>query len=250
MMRFRALILATLVGGLLTPHSAQAQFHYRVRHYSSDGRPYFRGPLHLTLGGGTALYDGDLGNNISDNFPGPALSLGVLYRLSPHLHLGSELSYFEMGARDHLKERGTATSGVAFTSSNGLGTVFLRFDLLADQSIFAGSQAEAPALQVYVQGGAGLLLYNPHAYIGTTRATSSTAFLAPERNDYPALAGVAPVGAGFSARLIDRLRAGVEANYYFTTTAQLDDANLRLQKPKPSHDAFGTVMLKLDYSLK
>jgi len=244
-MRFRALILGAVATGIFASQTAKAQYHHPVRHYNAQGRPYYRGPLHVTLGGGTALYNGDLGNSPGDNFLGPAVSLGVLYRLTPHLHLGSEFSYVEMGARDRLKER-----GLAFTSTNGLGTVFFRFDLLPDESVFASTQAEAPTFQVYVQGGAGLLLYNPQAYLGTARATKGTSFLAPERNDYPALAGVLPVGGGFSVRILDQLRAGLEANYYFTSTDQLDDINTRLGGASMNKDGFGTVMLKLDYSLR
>ena len=174
------------------------------------------------------------------------MGVGVLYRLTPHLHLGSDFAYFEMGARDKAKER-----GLAFTSSNALGAVFLRFDLLPDESVFASSQAEAPTFQVFVQGGAGLLLYNPHAYFGNSRANGSTSYLPTERNDYPALAGLAPVGAGFSVRLTEQFRANLEANYYFTTTDQLDDiSNLRLGGASQNRDGFGTVMLKVDYSLK
>ena len=244
-MRFQAAILGGVAAGLLFSQPVLAQ-HQRQERYYSHQRPYYRGPLHVTLGGGTALYNGDLGNSPSDNFLGPAVSLGVLYRLTPHLHLGSELSYFELGARDKFRER-----GLAFTSTNGLGTVFFRFDLLPDESVFAATQAEAPTFQVFVQGGAGLLLYNPQSYIGTERATRDTSFLAPERNDYPALAGVAPVGGGFSVRLTEQLRANLEANYYFTTTDQLDDvSNKRLSGASQNRDGFGTVMLKLDYSLK
>jgi len=245
-MRLYPLIFGALGAVLLAAPAARAQYHHPVRHYGHDGRPYFRGPLHVALGGGTALYNGDLGNSPGDNFLGPALSLGVLYRLTPHLHLGSEFSYVKLGARDRLKER-----GLAFTGTNGVGTVFLRFDLLPDESVYAASQAEAPPFQVYVQGGAGLLLYDPQAYLGTARASAGTPFLAPERNDYPALAGVAPVGGGFGVRLTNQLRANLEANYYFTTTDQLDDvSNKRLLGASGSNDGFGTVMLKLDYALK
>lgn len=244
-MRFRSLIFGGLAAGALVSQPAQAQYHYPVRHYNRQERAYFRGPLHVTLGGGTALYSGDLGNSPGDSFLGPALSLGVLYRLTPHLHLGSEFSYVEMGARDKAKER-----GLAFTSTNGLGTVFFRFDLLPDESVFASSMTEAPVFQVFVQGGTGLLLYNPQAYFGTAPATSSTSFLPPERNDYPALAGAFPVGAGFGVRLTDKLRANLEGNYYFTTTDQLDDINRRLGGASASNDGFGTMMLKLDYTLK
>ncbi|MBO2012286.1 hypothetical protein [Hymenobacter negativus] len=246
-MQFRAWIIGALVMGIFGGQSAQAQFQRHVRRYNSQGRAYYAGPLRLTLGGGTALYNGDLGNSPGDNFFGPAASLGVLYRLTPHLHIGSEFSYVEVGARDKLKER-----GLAFISNNGLGTVFFRFDLLPDESVFAASMAEAPIFQIFVQGGAGLLLYNPHSYFGTTSvATDYPAFLPSERNDYPALAGVAPVGAGFGIRLTGELRANVEANYYFTTTDQFDDvSSLRLGEASKSNDGFGTVMLKLEYSLK
>lgn len=245
-MRFSVLIAGVLTAGLLASHQAQAQHQRQARHYSSQGRPYYRGPLHLTLGAGTGLYDGDLGNSPGNNFFGPALSLGVLYRLTPHLHVGGEFSYLKLGARDKATER-----NLAFTSTNGLGTVLLRFDLLPDESVFAASVAAPPMVQVYLQGGAGLLLYNPQAYLGAERATSDTGFLAPERNDYPALAGVAPVGGGIGVRLTEQLRANLEGNYYFTTTDQLDDiSNKRLGGASQSRDGFGTMMLKMEYSLK
>ncbi len=245
-MRFRALIFGALVAGTLGSHPAQAQHQWQDRHYNHQGRPYFRGPLHVTLGGGTAFYNGDLGNSPGNNFLGPAVGVGVLYRLTPHLHLGSGFAYSEMGARDKAKER-----GLAFTSSNALGTVFFRFDLLPDESVFAASVAEAPMFQVFVQGGAGLLLYNPHSYLGTERATNGTNYLTTERNDYPALAGLFPVGGGFGVRLTERLRANLEGNYYFTTTDQLDDvSNLRLGGASDSNDGFATLVLKLDYALR
>ena len=245
-MRFRAFVLGLLATSALAARPAAAQHQRQVRHYNYQGRPYYQGPLHITLAGGTGLYNGDLGNSPGDNFYGLAGSLGVLYRLTPHLHLGSEFSYVSLGARDNLRDR-----GLAFTGHNGLGTVFLRYDILNDESVFAASNSESPILQLYVQGGAGLLLYDPQSYLGTSRATSSTSFFSPERNDYPAMAGAFPVGAGFSVHLFDRWRAGLEGNYYFTTTDQLDDiSNKRLGGASANTDGFGTLMLKLDYSLQ
>ena len=244
-MGFRTLVFGVLLTVIGSGQSALAQHRYKVRRYNHDGRPYFQGPLHITLAGGTALYNGDLGNKLGNNFLGLTASLGVLYRLTPHFHLGSEFSYAEISAQDFLKER-----GLAFTSTNGIGTVFFRYDLLPDESVFAATQAVAPVFQIYVQGGAGLLLYNPKSYPGTKRATENTSFLPPERNDYPAMAGVAPVGGGFTVRIADQLRLGLEGNYYFTTTDQLDDASVRLNGSSASKDGFGTVMLKLDFSIE
>ncbi|WP_310394470.1 hypothetical protein [Hymenobacter sp.] len=245
-MRVRTLIFGLLAAGVLGSQPVLAQHQRQVRHYNRQGRPFYTGPLRGTLGGGTALYNGDLGNRPGDNFLGPALSLGVLYRLTPHLHLGGEFSFVKLGARDQAPER-----GLAFVSTNGLGTVLFRFDLLPDQSVFASSTTDSPTFQVFVQGGAGLLLYSPESYRGTERATDNTSFLAPERNDYPALAGVAPVGGGLGVRLTEQLRANIEGNYYFTTTDQLDDvSNQRLGGASASNDGFGTVLLKLEYSLR
>ncbi|HEX8660126.1 MAG TPA: hypothetical protein VF690_21460 [Hymenobacter sp.] len=245
--RFRALVFGAgvFITAVFSNQSAQAQYQSKIRHYNSQGRAYYRGPLRITLGGGTTFYNGDLGNNPGDNFLGPAVSLGVLYRLTTHLHIGSEFTYLEMGARDKSPER-----GLAFVSQNGLGTVFFRLDLLPDQSIYASSSAEAPTVQVFVQGGGGLMLYGPQAYIGTEPPVKSQTFLAPERNDYPALAGVVPVGGGFTVRLGSQLRAGLEANYCFTSTDQLDDVNTRLGGSSVGRDGFVTAMLKLSYSLK
>jgi opacity protein-like surface antigen len=238
--------------GLLGSYSAQAQHGRQRRHFNSQGRPYYRGPLRLTLAGGTAAYNGDLGG-LSENFLGPAVSVGVLYRLRPHLLIGSEFSYFQLGAKDRLTER-----GLAFHSSNGLGTVLLRFDLLPDESAFSSAGSDPAPFQVYLQAGAGLLLYNPQAYLGTSRPTDNTVYLPSEREEfptqpgattvYPAMAGVAPVGAGFSVRLSDALNLGLEGNYYFTTTDHLDDVSLRGNPDQK--DGFGTLLVKLDWALQ
>ncbi|HEX8328175.1 MAG TPA: hypothetical protein VF629_11590 [Hymenobacter sp.] len=243
-MRFSALILGVLATVALTTQTVQAQHRYNVRHYNSQGRPYYRGPFQLTLGAGTALYDGDLGNSPSNNFFSPAFSLGLRYRMSPHWHIGSELSYIKLGSRDQAKER-----GFAFTTTSGVGTATLRYDLIADKSVFAASLADAPIFQAYVQGGAGLILFDPKVYIGTERPTNNTVYLAPERNDYPAVSGVAQLGGGVSVRLTDLLTAGIEGNYYISTSDHLDGIQNRLGGASVNNDGFGTVMLRLDYSL-
>ena len=233
---------AALLGlSLLTSHGAAAQHGRQVRRFDAQGRPYYRGPLRLTLAAGPAFYNGDLGS-VAESFVGPAASLGVLYRLRPHLLIGGEFSYFELGARDRLAER-----NLAFTSSNGMLTTFLRFDLLPDQSSYLASHTGTAPFQVYLQGGVGALLYNPKSYLGNTRPSTSTRYLAPERNDYPAMALVAPVGGGLSIRVNDQIRLGLEGTYYFTTSDHLDDVSLRGNCAE--NDGFGTVTLKLDYAL-
>ena len=227
---------------LLAGSPARAQYVARHRHHDHNGRPYYLGPVRVGLGAGTGFYNGDLGNGLGDNFLGPTLNLGVLYGLGPHWRVGAELGYLALGARDQLPSR-----GLAFHSDNGLGTVFLRYDLLGDPSAYATFPGPARRVQPFVQAGAGLLLYNPRAYQGTEAPNANTGYLPPERNDYPALAGVLPVGAGVVVPLTDRFNLTLEGNYYFTTTDNLDDIS---QRGNPSQkDGFGTLMLKLDCAL-
>ncbi|GAA4359075.1 hypothetical protein GCM10023185_25340 [Hymenobacter saemangeumensis] len=226
---------------LFSPTAAQAQHGRQVRRFDSQGRPYYRGPLRLTAGLGGAMYNGDLGG-LPESFVGPAASLGVLYRLRPHLLIGSEFSYFEMGARDRLPER-----GVAFYSNHGMLTTFLRYDLLSDPSAYVASGSGTLPFQLYLQGGLGALLYNPRSYLGKSRPSSTTQYLPAERNDYPGMALVAPVGGGVSIRLNDEMRVGVEGAYYFSTSDHLDDVSKRGNPDQ--NDGFGTLLLKFDYTL-
>ena len=236
---FPSLLIVALT--LLMGLPSRAQVRQR-RHFNHQGRPYYRGPVRLTMGGGLAFYNGDLGG-VGEAFLAPAVSMGVLYRVRPRLSVGGGFSYLELGSRDHASER-----GLAFYGSNALGSGRLRFDLLPDESAFTWLRTGAPALQVFGQGGAGLLLYNPQTYFGTTRPTEATRYEAPERNDYPAVAAVAFGGGGLTIRLSDRLRAGLEGNYYFTTTDHLDDVS---QRGNPGQkDGFFTTQLMLEYSLE
>ena len=243
---WRIISLFALIS-LLATGSGRAQQGpgQRRRLVDGQGRVYYRGPLRLTLGGGVALYSGDLTSGLADNFPGPSLSLGLLYGLRPHLLLGAEGSYFRMGARDQLRER-----GLAFEGTNGMGTVFVRYELLRDASRYAaGSQNGPPPLvQPYLKAGLGLLLYDPKSYLGRARPTASTSYLAPERNDYPALAGVAPLAAGLSVQATEQLRLTLEGAYYLTTTDHLDDVSTRGNPAQ--NDGFGTVELKVEYRVQ
>ena len=222
--------------------AARAQRVARRRHHDHNGRPYYLGPLRVSAGAGTVFYNGDLGYAVSDDFLGPALNLGVLYGLGPHWRVGAELGYFAMGARDQLPNR-----GLAFYSHNGLGTAFIRYDLLGDPSAYATFPGPARRMQPFVQAGLGLVLYDPRVYQGTQPPNNSTAYLPTERNDYPALAGVLPVGGGFVVPLTDRFNLTLEGLYHFTTTDYLDDISRR---GNPGlKDGFTTLLLKLDCTL-
>ncbi len=228
---------------LLGARDAAAQMRGRQQRFGDNqGRIFYRGPLRLTLGGGVAIYTGDLANSLADKFPGLSVSGGLLYRLRPHFQVGTEASYFRVGSRDQLPER-----GLAFQGDNALGTVFVRYEPIQDHSAYAGIQSDPPIVQPFLKAGAGLLLYNPKTYYGTARPGAGTSYLEPERNDYPALAAVLPLGAGLSVRAGNQFRVTLEGTYYFTSTDHLDDVSARGNSKL--NDGFGTAELKLEYRI-
>jgi hypothetical protein len=240
------LLLSLFAASVALAHTVTAQGgpERRHRHYNSQARPYYRGPVRFTVGGGAGFYNGDLADDFANNLPGPSISLGILYLLRPRLVVGGEATYFQLGAKDKLAER-----GLAFRGRNASGVAFLRFELLRDESQFASPRRPAALLKPYLKAGAGFLLYNPRAYPGTTRPNNTTLFLRPERNDYPALAVVAPVGFGIGFRLSPRLNATAEASYYFTSTDQLDDVSPTSNRSSSNrNDGYGLAELKLEYA--
>lgn len=220
---------------------AQGRTAGRRLHYINT-RPYYRGPARVTLGAGAGFYNGDLTSSLGDNLPGPSLSLGVLSLLRPHWLIGGELSYVQLGAKDYLPER-----NYAFRGRNGSVEAFVRYELLRDESEFAEPRRSASLVKPYLKTGVGVLMYNPKSYVGPARPTEYTPFFQPERNDYPAMAIVVPVGLGLTLRLTDNLNASLEAAYYFTTTDYLDDIS---QRANPNQkDGYGRAELKLEYAL-
>ncbi|GAA4003402.1 hypothetical protein GCM10022408_13700 [Hymenobacter fastidiosus] len=242
-MKYPPVLGSVLLLTLLITHSATAQetAERRKRYYNSQARPYHRGPVRFTLGGGVALYNGDLAENIANNFPGPGISLGLLYVARPHFVVGGEFTYFQVGAQDQLPER-----GLAFQGRNQSLVGFVRYEPLRDEGHFANPRGPAALIKPYLKAGAGFLLYNPKVYLGNQRPVSNTVYLAPEVNDYPAVALVAPVGFGIVFRLSPRVNATAEAAYYFTSTDRLDDVSRRGNASL--NDGYGLVELKLEYA--
>lgn len=242
----RFVLISSLAASVLLAHSATAQDgpERRRRYYSNQARAYYRGPVRFTAGAGAAFYNGDIAGNLANNFPGPSASLGVLYLLRPRLVVGGEATYFQVGAKDQLPER-----GLAFRGRNVTGVTFLRFELLRDESQFATPKRPPALIKPYVKAGAGFLLYSPKAYRGTLRPNDQTNYLEPERNDYPALGLVAPVGFGVVFRLTPQLNATAEAAYYFTTTDQLDDISpVSGRSVSGLNDGYGLAEIKLEYA--
>lgn len=231
-----------LLCSLASSYTAAAQGPgQRRRYFNSQARPYYRGPASVTLGGGVGLYTGDLGR-LSQNLPGPSVSLGLLYVLRPHWLIGGEGTVFQLGSTDQLPER-----NIAFQGRNAMATTFLRYELLRDESRFAAPRGPAAIVKPYLKAGVGFLLFDPQTYSGTGRPAANQTYLAPESSAYPDVAFVAPVGGGLSFRLSRRFNASAEAAYHFTTTDLLDDVSARGNSNKK--DGYTIVELKVEYAL-
>lgn len=239
----RLLFLSSLLlWSFLASHTAAAQGPgQRRRFFNSQARPYYRGPVSVTLGGGVALYTGDLGG-LSQNLPGPSLSLGLLYVLRPHWQLGGEGTVLQLGATDQLPER-----NISFRTRAAMATTFLRYELLRDEGRFAAPRGPAALIKPYLKAGAGFLIFDPAAYQGPGRLNGQP-LIAPESVGYPEVALVAPVGGGITFRLTPSFSASAEAAYYFTTTDLLDDVSARGNSQKK--DGYGTVELKIEYAIQ
>lgn len=242
-MKPRLLSLSSLLfWSFLSSYTAAAQGPGQQRRFfNSQARPYYRGPVSLTVGGGVALYTGDLGG-ISQNLPGPSLSLGLLYVLRPHWLIGGEGTLLQLGATDQLPER-----NIAFRTRGAMATTFLRYELLRDESRFAAPRGPAALIKPYLKAGAGFLIFDPATYLGPGRLAGQP-ILAPESVAYPEVALVAPVGGGLTFRLSPSFSASAEAAYYFTTTDLLDDVSARGNPNKK--DGYGTVELKIEYAIR
>ena len=253
---FSLRVAAVAALGWLGPGVAAAQTFAPAapkRHYSAQGKAYFRGPVSLTLGLGTGFYNGDLTSSVGDQFFSPAFNLGFLYRFSPHISYGAEVGYVRIGAKDHLPER-----GLAFNTNLGVVAGLVRWSPLADRTAYAGV-GQPLRVRPFVQAGVGFALYSPEAYLGNTRNPVITNILPAEVGSYPTTTAVFPVGAGLTIYCTEKINLSLEGTYYFTTTDTLDDNSKRVSKTvegidypyvnRDTNDAFGTVLLKAEIKL-
>jgi hypothetical protein len=235
-------VLTALLGSSLAaaPALAAPADYSPPRHFYTAGhQPYRRPPARLTVGAGVAYYDGDLTNRFASH---PSFSLGLVRPLSPHLSFGADLAYVRLEGQDYDVSR-----GLRFTSSGGALTTFVRYNLLADKSMYLGPRHRPTTAQLFVQGGVGLLLNSAQASANNPEPPYGRVALPPERpGGYPALAGVLPVGGGITLRASRALAFTLEGLVYFTSTDLLDDIGQRASPEKK--DNFATASLKLEYA--
>ena len=232
----RVFLLSLLLGSSLTAVASPPGYHSPRRFLTPRGQPYHRQPLRLNFGLNVAYYNGDITSKLSDNKLRVGLNAGLTQTLSPHLAFALDLGYFHLRAKDVFPTR-----DLAFSGDNAVLAARLQYNLLADKSLYVGPKHQEMPVLIYVEAGAGALLYSP--------AASQYGILLPPEpgHSYPGLAAVLPVGGGVTLRAAPRLALTLEGLYYFTSTDLLDDISRRGNPD--SLDSFATLTFKVEYSL-
>jgi hypothetical protein len=242
----RFVLAALLSGGLTAGLSAPAQAspaNYRPprHHYTPSHQPYRRLPTRLALGFNLANYNGDLTGRLRENTLRLGLSLGLVRTLSPHLTFGADLGYVRLKAADQYPTR-----GYRFEGTSSLLTTFLRYNILADKSMYIGPNYRPTTWQPFLQAGVGAALYNPTVEQVVPGAVLSLPAEGNNTASYSGVAAVLPVGGGVTLRASRSLYFTLEGLYYFTSTDLLDGIS---QRGNPnSVDSFMTVALKVEYA--
>lgn len=232
----RTFLLSLLLVSSLTVVAGPPGYHSPRRFLTPKGQPYHRPRMRVNFGLNVAYYNGDLTNRLSDNKLRVGLNAGLAQTLSPHLTFALDLSYFHLRAKDIFPSR-----DFAFSSDNGLLAARLQYNLFADKSLYLGLRHQEMPVLVYVEAGAGALLYSPSS------SQYGLPLLPESGNNYPGLAAVLPVGGGVTLRAAPRLALTLEGLYYFTSTDLLDDVNRRASGD--ALDSFATLTFKVEYTL-
>ena len=211
----------------------------RKLHTLSSQQGYRLPPLRFSLGVNTAYYNGDITSKFSDNSYRIGGDIGVMQPISPRVTLGVEFTYFQLKAKDSQPDR-----GLRFTSDNFMLVPFLRYNFIADRSMYLGVGQRAQPLQVYFEVGVGAIRYDPKSYLA---ANGPTPLIPESKGGYPATAAVAPVGLGISYRVSKGVYLGLEGLYYFSSTDLLDDVSQRGNSK--NLDQFAVANFKFEFTL-
>jgi len=194
----------------LTCEFADAQSFYRRNRKTG---------MTLSLGLGTATYNGDLVNpTINIDLKGAA-SGSVEVPVNNRLSIRGELTWYRIASEDKTRDSNDSPieRNLSFKSSN------FELSALGVIQITPNSPRPRTNLTTFAMIGLGGTYYNPKADLNGTTHTLRP--LQTEGVDYSELALVIPFGAGFDYRINYDWSIGLEAMYRFTTTDYLDDVS-------------------------
>jgi opacity protein-like surface antigen len=217
----------------LTLFVSFAQFK-RQREYSGFfDTYYYRGPITFTLGGGMTTYRGDLVEGFGVKGLSYGLSLGVNYKIWPHIVLGAELSYLDFQAKDFNTSR-----DLSFKTTAEEFQIYGRLYLI-DEIIRVApdrrKEAHYTFCKPYIHVGIGGMFFNPKLDYSSSPqympGTGSTG-----------MAFVIPAGLGLQFTITQRSSLCLEYVYRFTTTDYLDNFSYGKK------DGYGLLQAKFQFA--
>jgi hypothetical protein len=226
-MKLRNIILVTMA---LMPFLSNAQQKKGIEYSGFFDSYYWRGPLSITSGIGTAMYSGDLCSDFSCTKPSMYYTVGLGYKLWPRIFIGAEFDYFGLRATDKHESR-----GYDFTSKNMEVAAYLNYYIVEDiVRRHPDLNKKHKLLKPYIYLGISGMRYNVTENVGETT--------------FPKYTGLVPVGLGLLFDITPRINVKVDAIYKIGFSDYLDGVSEKANPDK--NDSYGMMRVKLVYTPK
>ncbi|MHA6247730.1 hypothetical protein ACXYMU_07330 [Pontibacter sp. CAU 1760] len=244
----------------LFSYNAEAQFN-RNKFNSEDAFSAprgFRGSessgFEITGGVGFGIMNSDnrghqFGENglrpIANNGIGQYLSLGGLYNFNQRLSALASFDYSKFKGEEDKTKHLAHPDDVTFNSSIAqlTGSVLFNF---ADQYTGTGGNRHLTFVVPYVKAGIGLARHKASSY--TSDQSGGRVYHAAQ-TDYPAVAAVFPIGAGFKFNVSDAMSIAPEITMNFSSTDHSDNRKNEVGF-LGKNDHFLNASVKIFYKIK
>ena len=216
--------------------SVSAQKTKKVEYSGFFDSYYYRGPLNITVGAGTAGYIGDLGF-----MPGarlsPAFNVGASYMVWPKTYFGVDFNYLTLGG-----VKNDTSGSISFTNTIYELVAYGRFDLIGKRILFKNDISKRPPrVRPYITIGIGGAYINPLVTVTDTNFFKNYAASTSSN-----IAFVLPASLGFSFYINKRFSILTDFGYRYTFTDGLDGISKLGTADK---DSYITATLKLQYTI-
>lgn len=244
----------------LFSYNAEAQFN-RNKFNSEDAlsaqrgfRDSESGGFEITGGVGFGIMNSDnrghqFGENglrpIANNGIGQYLSLGGIYNLNQRWSALASFDYNKFKGEEDKTKHLAQPNDVTFNSSIAQFTGSVMFNF-ADQYTGIGGNRRLTFVVPYVKAGIGLAKYSASSY---TKGQNGGRVYHAAQTDYPAVAAVFPIGAGFKFNVSDGMSIAPEVTMNFSSTDHLDNRKNEIGF-LGKNDHFVNASVKIFYKIK
>lgn len=198
--------------------------------------------LEILAMGGVASYSGDLGHQQTKLFSdhlnklGPAVGLGLRCHLNNMFSIRASFNYAMISGADSLSDDSWRyRRNLSFRSPIYEGAFLVEFSPINWRHIVSGEQINKGSRRnsnLYFFAGMGFFMFNPQAYyngewVDLQPLGTEGQGVRPGRGKYSLSASALIFGAGYRARISNRMSLGVEVGWRRTNTDYLDDVSFQ-----------------------